>query len=308
MSHMRVFVTGATGWIGSAVVTELLDAGHEVVGLARSAASAAKLDDRGVDVVRGDLEDLSMLKAQAAAADGVIHTAYNHDDFNRFADAAVLNQRALEAFAEALESTDKPLVFSSGTGLDAPGRLATENDLPPKDGHPRAASEHARIDMAARGIRVSSIRHPPTVHGDGDHGFIAILTETARTSGVSGYIGDGANRWPAVHVLDAAPLYLKALAEAPAGAVLNSVAEEGIPTRAIAEAIGRALDVPTQRIEPDHAPAHFGFLAAFFALDLPASSALTRTTYDWHPTHPGLLDDIDAGYYTRDPSAAGTRT
>jgi nucleoside-diphosphate-sugar epimerase len=197
-------------------------------------------------------------------------------------------------------------VFSSGTGSGKPGQPATETDLPPKDSHPRAASEYARVEMAAKGIRVASVRHPPTVHGDGDHGFVAILTQIARNSGVSGYIGDGSNRWPAVHVLDAAPLYLKALTHAPAGAVLNSVAEEGIPTRKIAEAIGRALDVPTQSIEPSQATAHFGFLGMFFARDLPASSELTRATYDWHPTHPGLLDDLNAGRYTRDVSTAGT--
>jgi nucleoside-diphosphate-sugar epimerase len=305
---MRVFVTGATGWIGSAAVTELLEAGHDVTGLARSEQSAAKLHDRGIQVVRGTLEDLGTLKAVAAGADGVIHTAYNHDDFNRFAEAAALNQQAIEAFAEVLEGTDKPLVFSSGTGSEKRGQLATETDLPPQDSHPRAASEYARVEMAAKGIRVSSVRHPPTVHGDGDHGFVAILTQIARNSGVSGYIGDGANRWPAVHVLDAAPLYLKALTHAPAGAVLNSVAEEGIPTREIAEAIGRALGVPTQSVEPSQATAHFGFLAMFFALDLPASSELTRATYDWHPTHPGLLDDLNAGHYTREISAAGTPT
>ncbi len=255
--------------------------------------------DRGLEVVRGDLEDVDTLKKAAAAAGGVIHTAYSHDDFSRFAEAAALNQRALEAFAEVLEGTDKPLVFSSGTGLGKPGQLATEDDLPPKDSHPRAASEYARVEMADKGIRVSSIRHPPSVHGEGDHGFVAILTQIAGNAGVSGYVGDGANRWPAVHVLDAAPLYLKALTDAPAGAVLNSVAEEGIPTREIAAAIGRALGVPTQSIEPSQAAAHFGFLAMFFALDVPASSELTRATYDWRPAHPGLLDDLNAGHYTR---------
>ncbi|MGH3263391.1 MAG: SDR family oxidoreductase [Trebonia sp.] len=303
---MRVFVTGATGWIGSAVITELMEAGHDVTGLARSEQSAAKLQDREIEVVRGTLEELGTLKAAAASADGVIHTAYNHDDFDRFADAAALNQRVIEAFAEVLDGTGKPLVFSSGTGSGKPGQPATETDLSPRESHPRVVSEYTRVELAARGIRVSSVRHPPTVHGDGDHGFVAVLTQIARSSGVSAYIGDGANRWPAVHVLDAAPLYLKALTQAPAGAVLNSVAEEGIPTREIAEAIGRALGVPTQSIEPDQATDHFGFLAMFFALDLPASSELTRATYDWHPTHPGLLDDLNAGYYTREISTAGT--
>jgi nucleoside-diphosphate-sugar epimerase len=296
---MRVFVTGASGWIGSAVTTELLEAGHEVTGLARSDASAAKLRGRGVEVVAGTLADLDTLKSAAAAADGVIHTAYNHDDFEAFAEAAALNQRALEAFAEVLEGTGRPLVFASGTGVGKPGRPATEADMPPRDSHPRAASEYARVEMASRGIRVSSIRHPPTVHGEGDHGFVAILSQIARRSGVSGHVGDGANRWPAVHVLDAAPLYVKALIEAPPGAVLNSVAEEGIPTRDIAEAIGRALDVPTRSIEASQAAAHFGFLGMFFARDVPASSELTRARYDWQPTHPGLLDDLDAGHYTR---------
>ena len=199
-------------------------------------------------------------------------------------------------------------MFAPGTGLGERGQLASETDLPPRDSHPRAASEYARVEMANKGIRVSAVRNPPTVHGDGDHGFVAILTQIARNSGVSGYIGDGANRWPAVHVLDAPRLYLKALTHAPAGAVLNSVAEEGIPTREIAEAIGRALGVPTQSVEPSQATAHFGFLAMFFALDLPASSELTRATYDWHPTHPGLLDDLNAGHYTREISTAQTPT
>lgn len=303
---MRVFVTGATGWIGSAVVSELVEAGHQVSGLARSEQSAAKLGERGIEVVRATLGDVDALKTAAAHADGVIHTAYNHDDFTRFAEAAALNLRAIEAFADVIEGTDKPLVFASGTGTGKPGQPATEADLAPKDFHPRVASEYARVEMAAKGIRVSSVRHPPTVHGEGDHGFVAILAGIARDSGVSGYIGDGANRWPAVHVLDAAPLYVKALTEAPAGAVLNSVAEEGIPTRAIAEAIGGALGVPTHSIEPSEASAHFGFLAMFFGADLPASSELTRTTYDWHPSHPGLLDDIDAGYYTPAIGSAAT--
>jgi nucleoside-diphosphate-sugar epimerase len=299
---MHVFVTGASGWIGSAVITELLEAGHSVTGLARSDESAAKLHAREIEVIRGTLEDLDALRRAAAAADGVIHTAYNHDDFNRFAEAAALNQRVIEAFAEVLKGTDKPLVFSSGTGLAEPGQLATENDMPPEGAHPRAASEYARVDMAANGIKVSSVRHPPTVHGEGDHGFVAILTEIARNSGVSGYVGEGSNRWPAVHVLDAAPLYVRALEQAPAGAVLNSVAEQGIPTREIAEAIGRGLGVPSQSIDPSEAPDHFGFLAMFFAADVPASSELTRATYDWHPTHPGLLDDLNAGHYTREIS------
>ncbi len=178
--------------------------------------------------------------------------------------------------------------------------------MPPEDSHPRAASEYARVEMAAKGIRVSSVRHPPTVHGEGDHGFVAILTQIARASGVSGYIGDGSNRWPAVHVLDAAPLYLKALSHAPAGAVLNSVAEEGIPTRKIAAAIGQALGIPTRSVEPDHATDHFGFLAMFLARDVPASSELTRATYDWHPSHPGLLEDLNAGYYTREITTTST--
>ena len=300
---MRVFVTGATGWIGSAVVTGLLESGHEVAGLARSDRSAATLRERGVEVVRGTLEDLDTLRAAAAGADGVIHTAYSHDDFSRFAEAAEMNQRALEAFGEVLAGTGKPLVFSSGTGAGQPGHPATEADLAPRDSHPRVASEYARVEMAANDVRVSSIRHPPTVHGEGDHGFVAILVQIARGSGVSGYIADGANRWPAVHVLDAAPLYLKALTQAPAGAVLNSVAEEGVPTREIAAAIGRALGVPTRSIDPAQAADHFGFLGMFFGRDLPASSRLTRETYDWRPTHPGLLDDLNAGRYTRELKA-----
>jgi nucleoside-diphosphate-sugar epimerase len=310
---MRVFVTGASGWIGSAVVPELIGAGHQVVGLARSDASAAALVAAGAEVQRGTLDDLDILRGAAAASDGVIHLAFKHDSAfsGGFESAADADRRAVDVFGEALAGSDRPFVIASGTLGLAPGRLATERDGQNPDpallaaGGPsiRLGTARATLAFASRGVRSSVLRLPPTVHGDGDNGFMAMLVGIARTKGVSAYIGDGSSRWPAVHRLDAAPLFRLALEQAPAGSVLHAVADEGVPVRAIAEVIGRHLSVPVVAISPEDAGAHFGFLAGFLGLDSPASSALTRELLAWQPTHPGLIDDLDQGHYFRTPSA-----
>jgi nucleoside-diphosphate-sugar epimerase len=311
---MRVFVTGASGWIGSAVVPELIGAGHQVTGLARSDASAAALSAAGAEVQRGTLDDLDSLRSAAAAADGVIHLAFKHDlafsgDFQGAADA---DRRAVETLGEALAGSDRPFVIASGTLAVAPGRVATE-----RDGHgPGAAAAAAGggpqtrwataelvLSLASRGVRSSVLRLPPTNHGDGDNGFIAALVGIARAKGVSGYIGDGTNRWPAVHRLDSARLFRLALENAPAGSTLHAVADEGVPIRDIAEVIGRHLNLPVVSISPEGAGEHFAWLADFLGFDAPASSALTRALLDWEPTHPGLIDDLDEGHYFDNPSA-----
>jgi nucleoside-diphosphate-sugar epimerase len=304
---MRVFVTGASGWIGSAVVPELLDAGHEVTGLARSDASAAALTEAGVRVQRGTLDDLDSLRAAAAASDGVIHLAFKHDlaftgDFQGAADA---DRKAVETFGEALAGSDKPFLIASGTLGVAPGRVATE-----LDGHgsvsgtawgsgpeTRRATAELTLSFASRGVRASVVRLPPTNHGDGDNGFMTALVGIARAKGVSGYIGDGANRWPAVHRLDSAHLFRLALERAPAGSTLHAVADEGVPIKDIAEVIGRHLDVPVVSISPEDAPEHFTWLAGFLGADSPASSTLTRELLGWQPTQPGLIDDLEKGHY-----------
>ena len=298
---MRVFVTGASGWIGSAIVPELLGAGHRVVGLARSDAAAAALAAAGAEVQRGTLDDLDVLRAAAAASDGVIHTAYKHDlsfsgDFQGAADADLL---AIDALGEALVGSDRPFVIASGTAGLTPGVLGTEDDRPDPTtpGGARIRSEVATLALAARGVRSSSIRLSPTVHGQGDHGFIPIVIRAARAKGISAYIGDGSNRWPAVHRFDAARLFRLAAERGPAGSVFHAVADEGVPIRAVAEVIGRHLDLPVVSITPEEAGEHFGFLAGFLARDLPASSALTRERLGWEPTHPGLIDDLDQGHY-----------
>ena len=295
---MRIFVTGATGFIGSATAQELLGAGHEVVGLARSDASAAALERAGVAVHRGDLEDLESLRAAAAAADGVIHTAFVHD-FSQLENAGRIDLRAIEAMGAELEGSDRPLVITSGIGLLAPGRVATEEDRPDPESRAshRSASEVTAVALAERGVRSAVVRFPPTVHGAGDHGFVPVLIGVAREQGVSRYAGDGANRWSAVHRRDAARLFRLAVERAPAGSVWHGVAEEGVPTRDIAEVIGRHLGVATASIAPEKAPEHFGWIGGFFAADVPASSALTRERLGWEPVEAGLIADLEAGHY-----------
>jgi nucleoside-diphosphate-sugar epimerase len=294
---MRVFVTGATGHIGSAVVPELLHAGHQVTGLARSDRAAAALAAMGAAAHRGDLDDLEGLRSAAAASDGVIHLAFNHD-FNDFVGSAEKDLRAVEAIGEALVGSGKPLVGTSGTLMVAyvEGRLATEEDT--LSAGPRIDSENAVIALGERGVRSSVIRLAPLVHSDLDrHGFTSHIIDCARKAGASAYVGDGANRWPALHTLDAARLYRLALEKAPAGTRLHGVADEGVPFREIAEVIGRQLDLPTKGITGDQVAEHFGFLAPFAALDDATSSELTQKILDWQPEHQGLLADLESRHY-----------
>jgi len=301
---MRVFVTGASGHVGSVVAPELIAAGHDVLGLARSDSAAAALRAAGVQVHRGDLDDTDSLRAGAAAADGVIHLAFKHD-WGDFASAAATDLRAIEAIGDVLAGSGKPFVSTSGTlmlTMAGPlGRTGTEEDTvevgePPR---PRVASENTAVALAGRGIRSSVVRLAPTTHGPDDHhGFVPRLIGIARDTGVSGYVGDGANRWPAVHELDAARLYRLALETAPPGTRLHGAGEEGIPFRDIAEAIGRRLNAPTASIPPgDEAMAHFGFLGALVNLDNPTSHALTERLLDWQPAHPGLIADLAGANY-----------
>lgn len=299
---MRIFVTGASGWIGSAVVPELADAGHRVVGLARSDTSAAALSRAGAEVVRGTIDDLDVLRNAAAASDGVIHLAFKHDIAfaGDFRGAAEADRRAVDVFGDVLAGTDRPFVLASGLAGLAPGRVATEQDMPTLDGSPvsaRAATAQAVLAYASRGVRSSVVRLSPTCHGEGDNGFMATLVAVARAKGVSGYIGDGANRWPAVHRLDAARLFRVAVEKAPAGSVLHGVAEEGVAIRDVAEVIGRHLDVPVASVAPEAAAEHFTWLSSFLGLDVPTSSALTRELLGWEPAHPGLLPDLEKGHY-----------
>jgi nucleoside-diphosphate-sugar epimerase len=311
---MRIFVTGASGWIGSAVVPELIGAGHQVVGLARSDAAAAALAAAGAEVLRGTIDDLDSLRRAAAASDGVIHLAFKHDIAfsGGFQDAADADRRAVETFGEALAGSDRAFVIASGVAGLAPGRVATERDgrgpaseAAHLSGGPqtRQGTAQLTLSLATQGVRSSVVRLSPTVHGEGDHGFMATIVGIARAKGASGYIGDGTNRWPAVHRLDAAHLFRLALEQAPAGSVLHAVADEGVPIRAIAGVVGRHLDLPVVAISPEDAGEHFGWLGGFLAIDSPVSSALTRELLGWQPTHPGLLADLDQGHYFRNPSA-----
>ena len=291
---MRVFVTGASGWIGSAVVPELIGAGHQVLGLARSDAAAAAIAARGAEVLRGDLAEPETLRAGAAGSDGVIHLAFIHD-FTRFADSVVADRRAIETLGAALEGSGRPLVVASGTAA-VPGQVATERDesAPGSPVAGRLANARAALAMAARGVRSSVVGLPRTVHGDGDqHGFIARMIAIARDKGVSGYAGDGSSRWPAVHVLDAAVLFRLAAERAPAGSRLHAVGDEGVPTRTIAEVIGRHLSLPARSVPADD----FGFLGQILAVDQPASATLTSELLGWRPVRPGLIEDLDEGHY-----------
>jgi nucleoside-diphosphate-sugar epimerase len=294
---MRIFVTGASGFIGSAVVPELLQAGHQVVGLARSEEAAARITALGADVRRGGLDDTAGLAEAAAGSDGVVHLGYSHD-FSKMAEAAVLDRAAIAAMGTALEDSGRPLLFASGVLGLAVGRLATEDDSPDPAVHPRGGTALAALALADRGVRPVAVRFAPTVHGAGDHGFVAVLAQVARERGVSAYVGDGANRWPAVHRSDAGRLVRLAVESDAAGTAVHAVAEEGVPTRAIAEAIGRGLGLPVESVAPEQAAEHFGWIGAFFTADCPVSSDRTRELLGWEPAGPTLLEDLDAGHYT----------
>jgi nucleoside-diphosphate-sugar epimerase len=292
---MRVFVTGATGFIGTAVVRELIDAGHEVLGLARSDAGAKSLVAAGADIHRGSLEDLESLRSGALAAEGVIHTAFIHD-FSNYGPAAEADRRAIETLGAALAGSDRPLIVTSGTLLaQRQGSLATEQDAP-NPSFPRK-SEEAALALVARGVRASVLRLPPSVHGNGDHGFVPHLISIAREKGASAFIGDGLNRWPAVHRIDAAHLYRRVLEKGVAGANYHGVHDQGVTTREIAEVIGRGLNVPVVSKSSEQAAHHFGWIARFFGIDGPASSAQTQQWLDWRPVRPGLIDDLNAAHY-----------
>ena len=294
---MRVFVTGSTGFIGSTIVPELINAGHQVLGLTRSDAGAQALTAAGAEVHRGDLEDLDSLRSGAAQSEGVIHCAFNHD-FSKFVANCEMDKRAIETLGAALVGSDRPLIITSGTGMGnaVPGQPATEDHFDPSHPNPRVASELAGASMSARGVNVSVVRLPQ-VHNRTKQGLITYAIAVAREKGVSAYVGDGLNRWPAAHVSDVARLYRLALEKREAGARYNAVAEEGVPVRDIAEVIGRGLKVPVVALSSEQAAGHFGWLAAFIGWDLRASSAQTQARLGWHPTGPGLIADLEQMRY-----------
>lgn len=295
---MRVFLTGASGFVGGALIPELLDAGHRVVGLARSDAAAEKVRAAGAEVLRGSLQDTGVLREGAAASDGVVHLAFH--DFFQYEESLAIERRAIAAMGAALAGSGRPLVATATvvTGL-APGEVATEDDrsAPGSYGYRRSQNEEPVAALAERGVRSSVVRLPPTVHGEGDRAFVPGLIGIARERGVSGYAGDGANAWPAVHRLDVARLYRLALEEAPAGSRLHGMAEERVTVREIAEAIGRRLDLPAVSVPAADAQDHFGPLSHAATMDVPASSAKTRALLGWEPVRPGLIADLDAGHY-----------
>ncbi|MGW6010561.1 SDR family oxidoreductase [Streptomyces sp. NPDC055210] len=296
---MRAFVTGATGWIGSAVVDELVSAGHQVIGLARSDRAEKALAAKGVGVVRGDLDDLGSLRRAAEQADAVIHMANKHDWGNP-AESDRSERAAIRALGEALAGTDRPLVVAAPLSGLVEGRPATEDDVSPAVGldSNRGGSENLALDYVAQGVRTVITRFAPSVHGHGDWGFVNFLTTAAREKGVSGYVGDGSAAWSAVHRDDAARLIRLGMEQAPAGTRLHAVAEEAVTTKAIAEAIGRSLGLPVASVAPADAGPHFGFVGSFFASTMTASSDVSRRLLSWEPTGPSLLADIDAGAYT----------
>jgi nucleoside-diphosphate-sugar epimerase len=309
---MRVFVTGASGWVGRGLVPELTAAGHEVVGLARSDASAQALQAAGVEVRPGSLDDLDTLRDAALASDGVVHLGFKHDIAfsGDFAGATAADRRAIETFGEALAGSDKPFVIASGIlavlGL-APGVVATERDglaaaaadrqVPISGANDRLSNAHYTVALAARGVRSSVVRLPPSTHGEGDNGFIPVAIGFAREKGAAAYVGDGANRWPAVHRDDAAHLFRLALESAPAGSVLHAVGDEGVPIREVAEIFAAHLDVPATSVPPERAWEYVGFLGGFWGFDGPASARITHELLGWEPTRPGLIADLKEGHY-----------